>query len=186
MSYAIEAFARSVAPQCPHMVSEIDEADGKDIAHDVPVTAMVLDWLGTVRYCNADAARLFGVSAHTVVGRHIKELIPDLPFSPSTPWYNVAYATFWAPQGPQRNFCGLNNGGGAFGLAVALNRLEQDGSHQIIVALAATGCSCLIAGTAYPAVRNNGDTCALVGRSASAPGSCRMAETITPARVTVG
>ena len=150
MTYATEAVESSVAPQCSDRVPDAEEA-GVD---EIPFAAMVLDWLGSIRYCHADAARLFGESAQALVGWHVKELIPDLPFSPSTPWYNIAYATFWAHQGPQRGFCGLDNQGRAFGLEVALDRLDLDECHRIIVTLAATGYACLIAGTGVPLFRD--------------------------------
>ncbi|MBI4293819.1 MAG: hypothetical protein HY661_20280 [Betaproteobacteria bacterium] len=107
---------------------------------------MVLDRSGTVRYCHAEAARLFRASAHTLVGRHVRALIPHLPFNPRTPGYNVAYTTFWASEGPQRGFCGLDSQGGLFGVQVALDRLDLQKHPQIIVALAPTGCRCPVAG----------------------------------------
>ncbi len=148
MSQTIEAFNCNVTRQYSHLFSEGHEISGEAAAHEIPFATMVLDRSGTVRYCHADAARLFRSNAHTLGGHHVREVIPNLPFNPRTPGYNVAYATFWASEGPQRRFCGVDGQGGLFGLQVALDKLELQKRHQIIVSLAATGCTCSGAGTA--------------------------------------
>jgi len=135
MSQFTEALILDVTQRYPHLFPERHETGGETAAHEVPFAAMVLDRLGTVRYCHADAARLFGASAHTLVGRHVTELIPDLPFKPRTPGYNVAYAAFWAPDGSRRGFCGVDNEGRSFGLQIALDRLELEKHHQILLSL---------------------------------------------------
>lgn len=96
---------------------------------------MVLDCVGTVRYCHADAARLFRAGAHTLVGRHVSELIPDLPINSRTPAYNVAYAKFWAPEGARRGFYGVDSQGRSFDLRIALDKLELEKHHQILLSL---------------------------------------------------
>ncbi|MBI4289850.1 MAG: PAS domain-containing protein [Betaproteobacteria bacterium] len=135
MSHLTEAFNWNVTQQNSHLFSERDDSSGEALAHSVPFAAMVLDKSGTVCYCHADAARLFHASAHTLVGRHVRELIPDLPFKPRTPGYNVAYAAFWANEGAQHGFCGVDSQGRAFGIRVALDRLELEKRHQILLRL---------------------------------------------------
>ena len=139
MSHFSEAHTWEVTPQNSRLFSEQVETRGKAAAHRAPFAAMVLNRSGTVRYCHADAARLFCASARALVGRHVSELIPDLPFKPRTPGYNVAYSTFWASEGPQRGFCGVDTQGRSFGLQVALRTPELEKHDQIIVALAAAG-----------------------------------------------
>ena len=70
-----------------------------------------------------------------MVGRHVCELIPDLPFNSRTPAYNVAYATFWAPDGVRRGFRGVDRHGRSFDLQVALDKMELEKQHQILVSL---------------------------------------------------
>ena len=154
MSQFAEAFTRDVTRQYSHSFSE-HQTSGEAATHGVPThgvpfAAMVLGKSGTVRCCHAEAARLFRASAQTLVGRHVRELIPDLPFNARTPGYNVAYTTFWASEGPQRGFCGLDRQGGSFGLQVALDRLDLQKHHQIFVALSSTGCRCPVAGIVRP------------------------------------
>lgn len=121
--------------QNAHSLSKGEKAGGDVAAYGTPFLAMVLDSLGTVRYCHADAARLFRAGAHTIVGRHVSELIPALPFNSRTPAYNVAYATFWAPEGPRRGFCGVDSQGRCFDLQVALDKLQLEKHHQILLSL---------------------------------------------------
>lgn len=139
MSHSSEAHNLEVTQQNSHLFSERVETRRKAAAHRVPFAAMVLNRSGTVRSCHDDAARLFCASADALVGRHVSELIPHLPFKPRTPGYNVAYSTFWASEGPQRGFCGVDTQGRLFGLQVALRTPELDKHDQIIVALAAAG-----------------------------------------------
>lgn len=135
MSKFTETVNWNVTQQTSHFFSEGHESGGEAAAQGVPFAAMVLDRLGTVRYCHADAARLFRARAHTLIGRHVKDLIPDLPFNPRTPGYNVAYAAFWASENPRRGFCGVDSQGRSFGLQVALDKLELEKRYQILLSL---------------------------------------------------
>lgn len=135
MSHGTKAFEEDVMQQNSQLFSARDEPGAEAASHRVPFAAMVLDSLGTVRYCHADAARLFRAGARTLVGRHLSELIPGLPFNPMTPGYNVAYATFWAPEGSRRGFCGVDSQGLTFGLQVTLDRLNLEKHHQILLSL---------------------------------------------------
>jgi hypothetical protein len=135
MSHLTEASNRDVKQQNPHLFPGRDDSSGAAVAHGVPFAAMVLDKSGTVCYCHADAARLFHASAHALVGRHVRELIPDLPFKPKTPGYNVAYAAFWANEEAQHGFSGVDSQGRAFGIRVAVDRLELEKRHQILLRL---------------------------------------------------
>ena len=114
-----------------HLIAEQGEAAAKEI----PSAVMILDSSGTVRYCHAEAARLFRAGATALVGRHVRELIPDLPFDPRTRGYNVAYATFWSPNGLLRGFCGVDGRGCSFGLQLTLGRLVLEKHHQILLRL---------------------------------------------------
>lgn len=101
---------------------------------DQPAT-MVLDRLGTVRYCHDEAANLFGTRADSLIGKHIKALIPDLPLNARTPGYNIAYAAFWAPDGPRQGYCGVDSRGRSFGLQIALANRELEKKQQIVLSL---------------------------------------------------
>lgn len=118
------------------------DARGADSLHEArigtraePRATMVLDRIGIVRYCNADAAQLFAAGAESLVGKHISALVPDLPFSRRTPGYNLAYAAFWAPDGPCRRHSGVGSSGGSFDLHIALERLEVEGRQYILLSL---------------------------------------------------
>lgn len=82
--------------------------------------AIVMDCHGTVQHCHEALAQLFHARPRALVGRHIRELIPQLPLNPATPGYNAAYATFWAPKGQRSGFHGVDSQGREFGLRVAL------------------------------------------------------------------
>ncbi|MBI2959206.1 MAG: hypothetical protein HYY28_02745 [Betaproteobacteria bacterium] len=99
------------------------------------LATIVLDRLGTVRYCHDEAADLFGSPALSLIGKHIKALIPDLPFNARTPGYNVAYAAFWAPDGPRQRYCGVDSLGRSFDLQIALESLELEKKQQIVLNL---------------------------------------------------
>lgn len=131
MSRFTEASKEEVTKQYLHLFSGPDVA----AAREIPIAAMILDSSGTVVYCHADAARLFHASPSTLVGQHVSELIPDLPFDRRTPGYNLAYATFWAPEGPPRGFAGVDGQGRSFGLQLALDRLQLQKHQQILLGL---------------------------------------------------
>ena len=139
MSQTSEILALNLTRQYSHVFSNERKTCGEAHAPKVPFAAIVLDRFGTGWYCNAEAAQLFRAGLHTLVGRHVKDLIPDLPFNSSTPGYNIAYATFWANV-PPRRFRGLDSQGNSFGLEVALHRPDLEHHYQIIVVLAPFGC----------------------------------------------
>lgn len=82
--------------------------------------AIVMDCYGTVQHCSSSLAGLFQTRPRFLIGRHIRELIPNLPLSAATPGYNAAYATFWAAKGEQGGFEGVDSYGKTFGLRIAL------------------------------------------------------------------
>ncbi|MBI4294006.1 MAG: hypothetical protein HY661_21225 [Betaproteobacteria bacterium] len=131
MSHFTEACGEAVTQKHSLPYSGPGEAATQGIA----VAAMILDRWGTVRYCDADAACLFHATPNTLVGRHVRELIPELPFDRRTPGYNVAYAAFWTPTGPSRSFSGVDSRGRLFGVWLALDRLELEKHQQILLRL---------------------------------------------------
>ena len=98
MPYFSEAFNADITPGYSKSLCDLELTGSSATAHAIPFATMILDSLGTVRYCHADAARLFDASANTLVGRPVRDLIADLPFNSKTPGYNIAYASFWAPR----------------------------------------------------------------------------------------
>lgn len=61
------------------------------------VGSLILDGNGTIMFCSNALALLVGTTASELVGRTIKSLLPEMPLSPTTPGYNVAFAAFsWA------------------------------------------------------------------------------------------
>lgn len=55
---------------------------------------LVLDQNGSIRFCSAAVARLAGTTAADLLGRPIRDLLPQLPFNHGTPGCNVAFAMF--------------------------------------------------------------------------------------------
>ena len=125
-----EARENSFSEPVPHR----DPLDGATVPA-AEVASMVLDALGTVRDCSGAAARLFGAGAHQLIGRPVRELIPDVPLSAETPGYNVAYAAFWAAEAPGHEFRALDSRGRPFCVMVSLEELALEGRHQILVCL---------------------------------------------------
>lgn len=111
------------------------KSSGNAAAHAVELATMVLDKSGMVRYCNAAAARLFRANTQKLARRHITALIPSLPFNAETPGYNIAYATFWAAAGRWQVFGGADSEGCSLWLQVLLDKLQLEGSYQILLNL---------------------------------------------------
>ncbi len=95
-------------------------------------SALTLDTCGIVRDCDTDAAALFSMSADTIVGRHIKRLLPDLPLRSATPDFNRVYASFCAAQPVWTWHAGNDATGRSIGLFVSLETAKGD-DDQIIV-----------------------------------------------------
>lgn len=130
--------------------NEVQKGSFSDLApHRLPLdgatvpgaegASLVLDELGTVCFCSNATARLFGAGAHPLIGRPVRELIPDLPFSAETPGYNVAYATFWAGETSGYEFQGLDSRRRPFRVVVSFEKLVLEGRHQIVVNLRHAG-----------------------------------------------
>lgn len=97
MCHFIVASDGTVTWQPSHPYPEPGEA----ATHGTAIATIILDRSGTVRYCHADAARLFHTGPNTLVGRHVTEMIPELPLARRTSGYNAAYVTFRTPQVPR-------------------------------------------------------------------------------------
>lgn len=66
------------------------------LAHNAVLT---IDAQGRITDCNSDAKELLGWRSEALEGHPVTEVIPELPFSPSTPGYNLAFAVFHAANG---------------------------------------------------------------------------------------
>lgn len=104
-------------------------------AQEVGLARIVLDKLGRVHYCNAAAVRLFCANTRQLPGRDIRSLVPDLPFRPATPGYNLAYAIFWAAEGAWRRFTGRDSLGRSFRLQAWLDKAQLESRQQILLSL---------------------------------------------------
>lgn len=58
--------------------------------------ALILDSKGVVRFCSPALARFAGFDRSGLAGKHVRSLIPALPFNAGTEGYNVAFAAFTA------------------------------------------------------------------------------------------
>lgn len=74
-------------------------------------TSVILDQNGCMRACGQHIAALAGLTRQTLNGKPIKFLLPTMPFQPTTPGYNVAFAVFHAGAG-RRTVCKMKNGAG--------------------------------------------------------------------------
>lgn len=68
-------------------------AVGSPMAHKAVLT---IDAEGRITDCNPEANELLGWRSETLEGHPITEVVPELPFSPNTPGYNLAFAVFHA------------------------------------------------------------------------------------------
>lgn len=58
------------------------------------VASLIIDIKGYITECNLAATHLLDNQTHELSGHSVTEIIPELPFSPDTPFYNLAYAIF--------------------------------------------------------------------------------------------
>ncbi len=135
MQLATQAFNRDVTQQIP--LGFVEQGDGleKTEARALDVATIVLDASGTIRYCDPEAARLFGAGTYLLQGQPIGALIPDLPLKPKTRGYNIAYASFCAAAAPRCRFSGVHSQGRRFGLDVTLATLKLDDGYHIRLSL---------------------------------------------------
>lgn len=115
-----QAIDQATQQQDALRLADSGQSGGAGAVREAPPAAIVMDCYGTVRHCSPDLAGLFQTRPRYLIGRHIRDLIPNLPLSPATPGYNAAYATFWAQTGEQRGFEGVDGQGRKFGLRIAL------------------------------------------------------------------
>jgi PAS domain S-box-containing protein len=66
------------------------------MAHNAVLT---IDAEGRITDCNQEANELLGWRSETLEGHPVTEVVPELPFSPNTPGYNLAFAVFHAANG---------------------------------------------------------------------------------------
>ncbi len=104
-------------------------------AREAELATVILDTLGKVLSGNSAATRLFCDSTKPLSGRNIRALIPDFPFRPITPGYNLAYATFWAAEGGWRQFNARDSRRHLFRLDVALDKHELASRREIVLRL---------------------------------------------------
>jgi hypothetical protein len=60
---------------------------------------LMVDSTGRIASCSQDAKDLLGGDEAPLEGRLITELIPELPFTPNTPGYNLAFSIFSEAKG---------------------------------------------------------------------------------------
>lgn len=60
---------------------------------------LTIDTEGRITNCNPEARELLGWQSESLEGRPVTEVVPELPFSPKTPGYNLAFAVFQAANG---------------------------------------------------------------------------------------
>lgn len=60
---------------------------------------LTIDAEGRITNCNPEARELLGWQAEAWEGLPVTEVVPELPFSPNTPGYNLAFAIFQAANG---------------------------------------------------------------------------------------
>lgn len=60
---------------------------------------LTIDAEGRITDCNPEAKELLGWQSESLEGHPVTEVVPELPFSPHTPGYNLAFAIFQAANG---------------------------------------------------------------------------------------
>lgn len=84
----------------------------KRVPEVVPAAnGLLVDHQGLIADCGAAAACMLGASEKAVLGRPVRELLPEVPLDLATPGYNIAYLTFWAASGDTRRLAGIGANG---------------------------------------------------------------------------
>jgi hypothetical protein len=131
-----EAFQAASRKGSACFPSQLSDSNARRAAHPAEPAVIVLDAYGTVCGCTPAAAELFGADMDAALGRHVTALVPSLPFRPSTPGYNVAYASFSPDEERAWQRLGaVDMRGRAFLLQGCLDALQWQGTHMIFVSL---------------------------------------------------
>ncbi len=99
------------------------------------VGALVLDKNGAIRFCSTAVARLAGTTAAGLLGRPVRQLLPQLPFNHGTPGYNVAFAMFSATADVAHSLLLSRADGSQMTVDAALSSFRVNEEHLFCVEL---------------------------------------------------
>jgi PAS domain-containing protein len=96
---------------------------------------LTIDAGGRIVACSPQAAALLEQQPSILPGHSVRELIPELPFAPNTPGYNLAYAVFHAMDPIWIRRTALGAGGRTIPVDTALSSMLINGKRHITLGL---------------------------------------------------
>lgn len=123
-----------------HPMSHLQALSGAEHAEQpalrpAVVGSLILDGNGTIRFCSNALANLVGVGAGELVGRTIKSLLPEMPLSPTTPGYNVAFAAFSCAAGYLHKWVLVRNDGSKLEVEASISSLKTGKEYLFCLGL---------------------------------------------------
>lgn len=97
--------------------------------------ALIIDISGRITDCTPGASHLLGHDSDKLSGLELTEVIPKLPFSSNTPYYNLAYAVFHSANNRPMHRVAMTADGRKIPIDVSLSRTVIKGRHLIRVNL---------------------------------------------------
>ena len=96
---------------------------------------LTVDKQGRIANCNQVAKTLLGWEGAVLEGHPVTDVIPELPFSPNTPGYNLAFAIFHAGNGAWMRRIALMVDGKRIAVDTALSSVKIGYKRQIKLCL---------------------------------------------------
>jgi len=98
--------------------------------------ALVINIASQIICCSPAAVELFGRRLNDLLDNAVTALIPDLPFSPETPGYNMAYAAYYGiVNGPWIRHTALLASGLKIPVDILFSNIMNTGNSLIILTL---------------------------------------------------
>lgn len=92
---------------------------------------LTLDVEGHIQSSDRTAMHVLGPQTDALTGNAIKSVVPDLPFSESTPGYNMAYAVFHGAKGAKVRRTVLATNGQRIPVETILSYRNHEGDRSI-------------------------------------------------------
>ncbi len=96
---------------------------------------LIVNKQGFIANCNQVARALFGWDSGVLKGHPVTDVMPELPFSPDTPGYNLAFAIFHAGKGAGMRCIAVMVDGKRIAVDTALSSVKIGYKRQIKLCL---------------------------------------------------
>jgi PAS domain-containing protein len=98
-------------------------------------SSLVTDIRGRIKGCGISASKILCRQPDELAGLRLEDLIPELPLSPDTPFYNLAYAVFQSKNGLQIQRTIQTDDGRKIPINISLSTTVVRGKHLISLTL---------------------------------------------------